>query len=576
MDHSPDINPKINASAQLIKMNNSGFGESSVNNLTHITGNPERLRVKEEEIKTLKSQVKAYAKVNKDQTKKLVNQDKLFVEYNSLNKNFSELQNELLESRAENIHLKEILAKKNEMISSFQVMFEDSKTKFEQYDRKNAGLILRIKELESKLNLMPNLAENNTDLCKKINELEDVIAGLKNENNKKEELYKAKLNTQEKMYKINTKNYDEEIKDMKIENEKLKKIIEELTYKNEEANKNIRQSEDNYQKQLKQKEKDVEKLTKSLNKLKIDLNENHLTSKSKEGQQKEAYNKLTDEIKALNELLQTRDDQINQLNQAFSQFDITIKQSEGELKSREATINGLLEDKEVLLKQLNDRQLDFVEYQQSSKRENETLRKKISVLEEEKLNLAQSLEEKNNQLNNISDELSQYQNNDMIHFEECKEADRKYNELAKAFQIKEQEYSNETQSLAEINKNLQCEMEIMRAKYDKKVQVLQLNNNELNMRVKNLISSLISLKDYALSIERNLNDNNYVHSTVYGGPVPNNLYSELNGDPLEFNIIHSEKRDRNKYSRDLLAGMKNMLNQIDSKILKNQDLNQTY
>lgn len=576
MDHSPDINPKINASAQLIKMNNSGFGESSVNNLTHITGNPERLRVKEEEIKTLKSQVKAYAKVNKDQTKKLVNQDKLFVEYNSLNKNFSELQNELLESRAENIHLKEILAKKNEMISSFQVMFEDSKTKFEQYDRKNAGLILRIKELESKLNLMPNLAENNTDLCKKINEMEDVIAGLKNENNKKEELYKAKLNTQEKMYKINTKNYDEEIKDMKIENEKLKKIIEELTYKNEEANKNIRQSEDNYQKQLKQKEKDVEKLTKSLNKLKIDLNENHLTSKSKEGQQKEAYNKLTDEIKALNELLQTRDDQINQLNQAFSQFDITIKQSEGELKSREATINGLLEDKEVLLKQLNDRQLDFVEYQQSSKRENETLRKKISVLEEEKLNLAQSLEEKNNQLNNISDELSQYQNNDMIHFEECKEADRKYNELAKAFQIKEQEYSNETQNLAEINKNLQCEMEIMRAKYDKKVQVLQLNNNELNMRVKNLISSLISLKDYALSIERNLNDNNYVHSTVYGGPVPNNLYSELNGDPLEFNIIHSEKRDRNKYSRDLLAGMKNMLNQIDSKILKNQDLNQTY
>ena len=40
----------------------------------------------------------------------------------------------------------------------------------------------------------------------------------------------------------------------------------------------------------------------------------------------------------------------------------------------------------------------------------------------------------------------------------------------------------------------------------KKIQNLTLNNNELNMRVKNLMNSLIALKDYALSIERNMNE----------------------------------------------------------------------
>ena len=50
----------------------------------------------------------------------------------------------------------------------------------------------------------------------------------------------------------------------------------------------------------------------------------------------------------------------------------------------------------------------------------------------------------------------------------------------------------------------------------KKYNYLLLSNNELNERVKNLINSLIALKDYAMSIERNMNNANLnINNSIY-------------------------------------------------------------
>ena len=117
-----------------------------------------------------------------------------------------------------------------------------------------------------------------------------------------------------------------------------------------------------------------------------------------------------------------------------------------------------------------------------------------------------------------------------------------------------------------LNQKCNNDLELIKAKYEKKIQVLNLNNNELNSRVKNLINSLIALKDYAMSIEKNMND---AHLNLNGSP--------LNTQFLSFNNFSTENFDHNnlnvekdKYSNELIKGMKDMISKIDSKINNNE------
>jgi hypothetical protein len=97
--------------------------------------------------------------------------------------------------------------------------------------------------------------------------------------------------------------------------------------------------------------------------------------------------------------------------------------------------------------------------------------------------------------------------------------------------------------------------------------MLSLNNKELNSRVKNLINSLIALKDYAMSIEKNMND---AHLNLNSSP--------LNSQFLSFNNFNCENLDNNNlnvekdtYSNELIKGMKDMISKIDSKINNNNE-----
>ena len=121
--------------------------------------------------------------------------------------------------------------------------------------------------------------------------------------------------------------------------------------------------------------------------------------------------------------------------------------------------------------------------------------------------------------------------------------------------------------LMKLNQKCNNDLELIKAKYEKKIQVLNLNNNELNSRVKNLINSLIALKDYAMSIEKNMND---AHLNLNGSP--------LNSQFLSFNNFNCENLDNNNlnvekdtYSNELIKGMKDMISKIDSKINNNNE-----
>ena len=128
------------------------------------------------------------------------------------------------------------------------------------------------------------------------------------------------------------------------------------------------------------------------------------------------------------------------------------------------------------------------------------------AVDEERKNLINDNQNQITEVNQLKNELTQYANQDKIHFEGIKEADTKFNNLAQAFQIKEKEYSEQIIKLTKLCQKFQNDNENLIAKYEKKINLLTLQNNESTLRVKKLINTCISLKDYALNAERNINN----------------------------------------------------------------------
>ena len=136
------------------------------------------------------------------------------------------------------------------------------------------------------------------------------------------------------------------------------------------------------------------------------------------------------------------------------------------------------------------------------------LNSKISSLEEENNFLLNDNQNQKNEINQLKDDIDDYLIKEKLHNDECLQTDKKYNELAKSYKNQEKEYNEALSKLNALNNNMRAELELIKTKYEKKIQGLMINNNELNARVKNLMNSLITLKDYTLNIERNTNNNN--------------------------------------------------------------------
>ena len=483
----------------LFQINNPETGNQNINE--------ELIKSKDNTIKQLKRKIQAYEKNAEDQNLKLSDYDHLLVEYNSLSVNYSQLEQELENLRAENAQLKEIINTKNQTIIDFQGLFEASKSKFDLFNQTNNSLKMKIAELESKLKLYPNMVKNNDDLNKKIIEYESKLEQIKDEYNKKEEIYKVKLNNQEKLTKNAAKANEEEVNELKNEIMRLKNQLDSIRQKNEELLENKKLFEDTYNNKLVNQEKENEKLTIIINSLKSNINDFNLLSKTEANKQKNEIEKLKEEIKSLYKKISEKEEQNTTLTNALNQANNGINQSEIEIETRNNTINGLNEEKAQLTKQLKEKQNDFNEYQTSSQQEIEMLHQKLLAVEEERDNMVKENEEQNNVINQLKEELYQYEANGNIYLEEKKESENKFNNLAKAFQIKEKEFSDEIEKLKKINQKIIIENENLKSKYEKKINLLTLQNNEATLRVRKLINTCITLKNYLLSFERNMNAN---------------------------------------------------------------------
>ena len=277
---------------------------------------------------------------------------------------------------------------------------------------------------------------------------------------------------------------------------------------------------------------------------------------------------LQDELRKLNNENENNQNQIMQLNQKINELNNELGNKNNDLINRDNIIKNLSSDKERLQKQINDKQNDFIDYQNSCQQEIELLQKKLFLLlEQEKNELTKNKNSNQNEIEDLKEQIKQNELKNKSQLEDCNKIDNKYNELVKLYEQKEKEHENEMDKLMKLNQKCNNDLELLKAKYEKKIQVLNLNNNELNSRVKNLINSLIALKDYAMSIEKNMND---AHLNLNGSPL-NPQFLSLNNFNCENLDNNNLNVDKDKYSNELIQGMKDMISKIDSKINNNNE-----
>ena len=498
--------------------------EENINNLNiddidQINYDQEIIKSKDNKIRKLKRQIKAYESNAENQNLKLSDYDNLLVDYKVLSQNCSLLEKEVIMLRKENNNLKGIIKNKNNDIKDFKGLFQTSKSKFELFNQTNNSLKMKIVELESKLKTYPNLTKKNDELNIKIQEYEAKLKQINEEFSKTEEIHKIKLLNQEKFTQSANKEKDEEISILKNEVTRLKNNLDLLKRKNEEILDSKKLSEEQYSTKLIYKEKENQKLSKLIEELKQTISNSSLDKKNEISKQKHESQELKNKIKELSSNISQIDSENSNLIEALNQANTVVNQSKTEIEKRNNIIKGLKEENNQLEIQLQEKQNDFEDYQLSSQQEIEFLKQKLEEEQEDKDNIIAQLESQDNEINQFKEEIINYQNSGNIILNENKEKENELNNMEKLFQIKEEEYINEIDNLRIMNTKLNKDLQNMKNKYDKKIKELQLQYDGASLRVNKLIHNNISLKQQLLNLQRNLNINNIndVNSIINSG-----------------------------------------------------------
>ena len=538
--------------------NFSGLNSTSNYSIIGNIKNKEMLKIKEEKIKMLNEKLKSYKRLNSDQSNQLSEQDNLIIDFNSLQKNYFELENEYNKIKHDNEQLKEALSLKDLRINEFIKLFEYSSNKFKLYNDKNNNLKIANEEYESKLKTLPDLLKKNEELNEKLNQYEKKMEGIKEEHNQKIEFYKIKYDNYETNQKHKIKQYEDEIEDLKNEIETIKTKLENSKKINDDLSEKIIEKTNEFDKKEESKQKQNDNLQNTINQLKEKINETEIKYENENIQNKKLIEKLEEDINNLNFDLEDREKQIVLLNEALVEFDISNRTAQNELNKRESLIINLTEEKERLQRQFNDKQMDFVEFQNSTQHIIDILHKKLLSIDKEKNYLFDNQNSNINEINLLQEQLNQYKLSNNDNFEECNKIDKQYNDLYKAFQIKDSEFNEKSNQLKSVIQKRNIEKEKIKIKYENEIQNLILSNNELNSTISKLINNLIEVKDNAMSIERSINEANELNNSIYstqGLTTNNNCYTT--------------NRNYNKFNEELIKDIKNMIEKIDYNIMNN-------
>lgn len=516
-------------------------------------------KIQANKIKELNRMVLSYKESLQSQNEKLIGRDELEMDYNSLKKNIIELNKLLSQYKLENYQLKILNQRQSEMNQGYAQVIKESTEKFAKYEEANNTLQRENEELNTKLKNKIEELKNYTDLHYKYKEIQKQNEDLTNENAKIEEIFKIKASNIEKSKKVSIQNLEDEISDLKLKNEKLKLENDKARTLLNEAQNDLKTKDNLIQQNNRNNEKEKENYNKTLLRVQNENEENSTNQKETIDLLQRKIENLKNEITKLSDENETKQKENQDLLNQLKEADKSIKDAQKELNKRQLIINSLSNENESLKGMMNEKQIEVVEFQKSTQNEINILSNKLQISEEEKEKLINEIQMHETEKSSLQEKLNINENDRFVNGEEVEAVRQKYAELVDAFNAREEQFNNQIEEYNSVLAQKESNEEMLTNKYETALHKLKIENNSYKARIKNLMTTLTSLKDYAISVDRNMseiNDQSYINNLNNSG---------LNS----FNGYVSFPEDQSlDYSRGLIKGMKDLLNKIDNKMIK--------
>lgn len=501
------------------------------------------LKMKDSEINNLKKTINIYKKNTLKQNEKISSQDHLYIEYNSMKKNYIELEKILNQYKIENANLKNIIKEQYTINEEFQKIFKDSKEKFNLFEQKNNTLKSEKIELEGKLRTMEIKQKNYNDSLKRIKDLEKIIENINNDKGKNEEILKLKISHLEKSNKSALSSIEDELSDYKIKNEKYKIENEKLKIEITNLKLQIKDIQEKNKFSIKDAQNEKLRSNKNMNKLQNEINELNIKSNEVSLSHKKEVNILIEKTAKLESEIKSKQQEIEDLCYQLKQAEMSMIEAQKEITKRNIKIESLINENQKLNEHLNDQKNEILQYKNSSENKIEILAKKLQSIQNEKDRINNDKLTHLEEIDNLNKKLIDANKNNQLVKQQYVDTNDILIKNSNEWKNKENNLTTLLQNKDVIIQEKESEFEYVKAKLDSKIQRLTLENASLNDRIKNLINTLIQLKDYAMSVERNVNT------------VPQEHYNTFSDDSRY-----------NDYSNNLINGMKDMIRKIDDKL----------
>ena len=489
------------------------------------------------------------------------------------NKNILDLQNENELLKQELLKKSETIRAKDELISEFQNIYKDLKSRFEQYESKNTQLKQQIKYLENQLMNNQYISKNNLNEISNKEMSEKTIALFKQQisdlesdyNNKTKKLLEKFKEKENKIKQDNTEEIsrlNKNIENMRQENSKLKTEISnnkveidslkaKLESKDYEKNTYLDQKEKEILKlkeRISEQDREIEykekELKQRINKLEDQISlmkqeNNSLINKVSEGKekfneyeieitdQKNINNRLNNELNQINLSVQNKDALIEQLKNQIEELNDLLIQSEEDLKLFE-------ENKQQEFKEYSDQIENIIDENNLLKAQNKELTENLSLANENMKQL--------NEL--ISDKYADVEAELLRQTSHKENLEKKYKDIFKHMKNKQNLLNQENHKLKEfINNNNNQEAQLDN---------LGDNDNKINNNVQNFNNNNDNI-NFQSPIMNNINENNNIN-------MFNNSNSNYNINQPTYIDTKEERQKRT------LNNFKMLLDKMDEKI----------
>ena len=499
-------------------------------------------------ITSLQATLKAYKKTIDAQNTKIASNDKMFIDYTNISKKYADVEAEVVMVKNENLKLIDAVNNKNKLLAEFQRLTELSSDKFKLIEKKNKDLHRSILTNESKIKKMETLKEISDN---KIRELEIKISEMKLDAKKSEDSYLNQLSSLEMKKNIDEKAYKDESDMMIQENNKLKSEIEKLKEENKTLVLDMKDKKNELMNIITKKDADIEILKDNIMKLNKDNQVIQLTSKDSEQRFNFQIEKLKEDAVLLNNELKEKNEKIIQLNQCIVEYNKTIKEAENEIHQREKKIIEITKENENLMKQITDFKTNINELNSKTSKIIDSLNIKLNQSESKIIDMTTEKEKIIADNEMLHNQLQKYQALNEKIKEEQKVNEQMQNDKINKLIIEKNELQNKIVYLNKTIAEKENYEHALKSKYGKKVNILQLQKEELNHRLSNLMDNLLALKEYANQIERSIRNKN-----INDAYVSSSLKKE---DVMDTN--------RDEYNLQLINTLKGIINKIDTKIL---------